>query len=85
MSLLAISFLIIAITLGLIFTYFAIKSRDLLKAAVFSAAQSAAYALAFFMLMAPDIVLAYVAVAVGIYTIVLLYVISKTERYEEAE
>lgn len=74
-----------SLTLGAIFTYLAIKSKDLLKAAVFSAAQSAAYALAFFMLMAPDIVLAYIAVAVGIYTVILLYVISKTERYEEIE
>lgn len=85
MVLLAASFLIFVLTLGVVFTYLAIKSRDLLKAAIFSAAQSAVYALAFFMLMAPDIVLAYIAVAVGIYTIVLLYIISKTERYEEAE
>lgn len=85
MSLLAVSFLTLVLTLGVVFTYFAIKSKDLLKATVFSAAQSAAYALAFFLLMAPDIVLAYIAVAIGIYTVVLLYVISKTERYEEAE
>lgn len=85
MSFLAVSFLMFALTLGAIFTYFAIKSRDLLRAVVFSAAQSAAYAIALFMLMAPDIVLAYIAVAIGIYTVVLLYIISKTERYEEVE
>jgi len=72
-------------TLGAIFAYFAIRSRDLIKATVFSAGQSAAFALGFFMLMAPDIVLAYVAVAIGIYTVILLYVISKTERFEEVE
>lgn len=85
MSLFAASLLAFALTLGAIFSYLAIKSRDLVKAAVFSAGQSAAFALAFFMLMAPDIVLAYVAVAIGIYTVVLLYVINKTERFEEAE
>ena len=74
-----------ALTLAALFSYLAIKSKDLVKASVFSAGQSAAFALAFFLLMAPDIVLAYVAVAVGIYTAVLLYVISKTERYEEGE
>ncbi|RLF06882.1 MAG: sodium:proton antiporter [Thermoprotei archaeon] len=85
MSLFTASLIIFALTLGAVFAYFAIKSRDLVKAAVFSAGQSAAFALAFFMLMAPDIVLAYVAVAIGIYTVLLLYVINKTERFEEAE
>jgi len=82
---LAVSIMAFALTLATIFTYFAIKSKDLVKAAIFSAGQSAAFALTFFLLMAPDIVLAYVAVAVGIYTVLLLYVISKTERYEEGE
>jgi uncharacterized MnhB-related membrane protein len=83
MATFVLSITALALTLGALFTYLAIKSKDLIKAAIFSAGQSAAFALAFFLLMAPDIVLAYVAVAVGIYTVVLLYVISKTERYEE--
>jgi len=74
-----------AFTLAALFSYLAIKSKDLVKATVFSAGQSAAFALALFLLMAPDIVLAYVAVAVGIYTALLLYIISKTERYEGDE
>jgi len=82
---LAVSIMAFALTLAAVFTYFAIKSKDLVKAAIFSAGQSATFALTFFLLMAPDIVLAYVAVAVGIYTVLLLYVISKTERYEEDE
>lgn len=57
----------------------------MVKAAIFSAGQSATFAIALLLLMAVDIVLAYVAVAVGIYTIVLLYVISKTERMEESD
>jgi len=82
---LAISMMAFAFTLAAIFTHLAIKNRDLVKATIFSAGQSTAFALIFFLLMAPDIVLAYVAVAVGIYTVLLLYVISKTERYEEGE
>ncbi|MDH5815379.1 MAG: DUF4040 domain-containing protein [Candidatus Nezhaarchaeota archaeon] len=85
MSLFTASFMAFALTLGALFTYFAIRSKDLLKATIFSAAQSASYALVFFLLMAPDIVLAYIAVAIGIYTVILLYIISKTERYEEVE
>ncbi|MEM0232906.1 MAG: hydrogenase subunit MbhD domain-containing protein [Candidatus Nezhaarchaeales archaeon] len=85
MSLFAASLITFTLTIGALFTYLAIKSRDLLKATIFSAAQSATYALIFFLLMAPDIVLAYIAVAIGIYTVILLYIISKTERYEEVE
>jgi len=85
MATFVLSITALALTLGALFTYLAIKSKDLIKAAIFSAGQSAAFVLAFFLLMAPDVVLAYVAVAVGIYTVVLLYVISKTERYEEGQ
>jgi len=74
-----------SLTMALIATYLVIKSRDLIKAVVFSAIQSIAYSLAYYLLAAPDIVLAYLAVGVGIYSILLLYAISKTERYEEVE
>lgn len=77
-TLLAFSF-----TLALVFTYFAIVQRDLVKAAVLSAGQSIAYAFAYYLLAAPDILFAYIPVAVGIYTVLLLYLISKTERFEE--
>ncbi|ACJ17066.1 hypothetical protein TON_1576 [Thermococcus onnurineus NA1] len=68
--------------LGMVFSYLAITEKDLLKAVGFSAVQAIAYAIAFYILMAPDIVLAYVAIAVGIYSALLVFVISKTERYE---
>jgi len=74
-----------SLTMALIATYLVIKSRDLIKAVVFSAIQSIAYSLAYYLLAAPDIVLAYLAVGVGIYSVLLLYAISKTERYEEVE
>lgn len=72
-----------SLTLALILAYFAIVQRDLVKAAVLSAGQSLAYAFAYYILAAPDILFAYIPVAIGIYTILLLYAISKTERFEE--
>jgi len=75
---------ILAITalIGLAFSYLAITEKDLLKAVAYSAVQAIAYAIIFYLLMAPDIVLAYVAIAVGIYSALLIFIIGKTERYE---
>ena len=75
---------ILAITalIGLAFSYLAITEKDLLKAVAYSAVQAVAYAIIFYLLMAPDIVLAYVAIAVGIYSALLIFIIGKTERYE---
>ncbi len=72
----------ISALIGLVFSYLAITEKDLLKAIGFSAVQAVAYAIIFYILMAPDIVLAYVAIAVGIYSALLVFVVSKTERYE---
>lgn len=70
------------LTLSLLLTYYTIVQRDLIKAAILSAGQSIAYALVYFLLAAPDILFAYIPVAVGIYTVLLLYAVSKTERLE---
>ncbi len=75
--------LIIAFTLAIVFTYKTLVEKDLVKAVVYSAGQAIAYGLAFIVLMAPDLALAYVAVGVGIYSALFLLVISRTERYEE--
>lgn len=71
-----------AALLSVVFVYFAITERDLLKAAAFSAGQSVAYSLLFQVFASPDVLLAYIAVSVGIYSALIVYVISKTERYE---
>ncbi|OYT56839.1 MAG: sodium:proton antiporter [Desulfurococcales archaeon ex4484_217_2] len=71
-------------TVAVIFTYKAIVEKDLIKAIVYSAGQSVAYAIAYAALLAPDIMLAYIAIGVGVYSIILLYVVSKTSRFEEA-
>ena len=77
MGLLAASALI-----SVVATVLAVQARDLLKAVIFSALQSVAYTLMYFMLMAPDIVLVYAAVAVGIYPLILILLIKKIGRYE---
>jgi len=43
------------------------------------------YAFIFYILMAPDILLVYVPVAVGLYPAVILFLIKKTERFEGGE
>lgn len=73
----------IVLTLGFVFAYLAIHERDLLRAVVYSAGQAVMYVIAFYLLLAPDIVLAYAAVGVGIYSAVMIMAIKKTERYEE--
>lgn len=82
-----IIYLIMAV-LGIMSTiavYLAIKERDLVKAVVYSALQSSFYAVLYYFLMAPDIVLVYLPVAVGLVPGVLLILISKTERWEKNE
>ncbi len=74
--------LAVAMIIGLIFSYLAIVEKDLLRAIGYSAVQAIAYTIVFYILMAPDIVLAYVAIAVGVYSALLVFVVSKTERYE---
>jgi len=69
-------------TAAIVFTYKAITEKDLVKAIIFSASQSVAYGIAYAVLLAPDIMLAYIAVGIGIYSVIMLYVVSKTERFE---
>ncbi len=65
--------------------FLAIVERDMLKALLFSAIQSTLYAFLYYLLMAPDIVLTYIPVAVGLYPLAILFLIRKTERYEDVE
>ncbi|MCS7099412.1 MAG: DUF4040 domain-containing protein [Sulfolobales archaeon] len=68
---------------GLTFTYLAVVEKDLVKAVIFSAIQSTAYVAILYLLRAPDIVLVYLPVAVGLYPAALLFLIGKTEKVEE--
>ncbi|MEM0065639.1 MAG: hydrogenase subunit MbhD domain-containing protein [Sulfolobales archaeon] len=82
MEVVPISIAAIAALLSVVATYLAVRSRDMLAAVVFSAVQSTAYALIYYVLMAPDIVLVYIPVSVGILPAVAVLLIKKTERYE---
>jgi len=79
---LPIILLITASLLSLVFVYMAVTERDLLKAIVFSAGQSISYAILLQSMSTPDIVMTYVTVSVGLYSALVLFVISKTERFE---
>lgn len=82
LSTLTYLFMAVAGIISLIATYLAVLESDLIKAVIFSALQSTAYAILFYLLMAPDIALVYIPVAVGLYPAVILFLIKKTERTE---
>jgi energy-converting hydrogenase B subunit D len=68
---------------SIIATWLAVQERDLLLAILFSALQSTCYALIYYLFMAPDIVLVYLPVSVGILPLITILLVKKTERYEE--
>lgn len=67
---------------ALILTYKTLVEKNLVKAIIYSAGQAIAYSLALVLLAAPDLVLAYVAVGVGMYTALFLFIVSRTEMKE---
>jgi uncharacterized MnhB-related membrane protein len=75
-------FLALLSTVALVFTYLAVVQKDLVKAIIFSSVESASYLLVFYLLMGPDLALAYVAIGIGIYPAVAFFLVKKTERYE---
>jgi len=66
----------------LIAAYLTISMRDLLSAAIASAAMSLLLSLEFYMLHSPDVAIAEAAVGAGVVTAVVVYGIAKTERWE---
>jgi len=73
----------VAALISIVATWLAVQERDMLIATLFSALQSTCYALIYYLLMAPDIVLVYLPVSVGILPLITIILIKKTERYEE--
>ncbi|MEM2008844.1 MAG: hydrogenase subunit MbhD domain-containing protein [Ignisphaera sp.] len=69
--------------ISVLFVALAIVSKDLLKAIMFSAVQSTLYAFLLFLLMAPDIVLVYIAISVGLLPLISIVLIKKVGRYEK--
>jgi len=73
----------VAAVTSIVFTYLAVVEKNLLHAVIFSAVQSTMYALIYFLLMAPDIVLVYLPVGVGIYPAIVLLLVKKTDKVDE--
>ncbi len=82
-GLIAALLMAVAAVTSIVFTYLAVVERNLVQAVVFSAVQSTMYALIYFLLMAPDIVLVYLPVGVGIYPAIVLLLIKKTDKVDE--
>lgn len=61
----------------------AILLKDLLKSIIFSAVQSTLYAFLLYLLMAPDIVLVYIAVSVGLLPLLSIALVKKVGKYEK--
>jgi len=69
--------------LALVATIYVVRERDVLKAIVYSGLQSAAYAVMLELFFAPDLLIAYIAVSLGVLSALFIYVLMKGERYEE--
>jgi len=82
-GLIAALLMAVAAVTSIVFTYLAVVEKNLVQAVVFSAVQSTMYALIYFLLMAPDIVLVYLPVGVGIYPAIILLLIKKTDKVDE--
>ena len=72
-----------ATIISVVSTWLAVQEKDLIIATLFSAVQSTCYALLYYLLMAPDIVLVYLPVSVGLLPLLTIILIKKTERFEE--
>lgn len=73
----------IASTLALIATIFTVYTKDVARAIVAAGIESVFYAIVLAVFLAPDLLIAYIAVGLGANTVILFYVLSKGERYEE--
>jgi energy-converting hydrogenase B subunit D len=62
--------------------YLVVKERDLVIAALLLLAQGVVYSLLHYLLMAPDLLITYIPVSVGITPLLLFLLLKKTERAE---
>ncbi|MEL9908017.1 MAG: DUF4040 domain-containing protein [Desulfurococcus sp.] len=74
---------VISLTLAFIATLAVLRERDILKAIVYSSIESVFYAVALSYFLAPDLLIAYIAIGLGVNSVLFIYVLSKGERYEE--
>ncbi|AFL66942.1 Na(+)/H(+) antiporter subunit B [Desulfurococcus amylolyticus] len=74
---------VISLTLAFIATLAVLRERDVLKAIVYSSIESVFYAVALSYFLAPDLLIAYIAIGLGVNSVLFIYVLSKGERHEE--
>jgi len=73
----------LSVTLALLATVAVFKERDVAKAVMFSAIESVFYAVALSYFLAPDLLIAYIAIGLGVNSVLLLYILSRGDRFEE--
>jgi uncharacterized MnhB-related membrane protein len=73
----------LAATLALVSTVMVIYEKDVARSVMLAGVESVFYALVLAVFLAPDLLIAYVAIGLGLNTAILLYVLSRGERYEE--
>ena len=67
----------------IILAVFAMRSKDLIKAAVLLAGVSLIASFVFVLLRAPDVAMAEASIGSALTAIILVFAIKKTTRYEE--
>lgn len=80
----ALVVVLVASFFSVVATYLAIAERDLLASVVFTSLTGVSYTLMYYVLMAPDVVLAYVPVSSVLLPALMFLVVKSTERYEES-
>ncbi len=70
-------------TLALIATIIALFEKDVLRSIVLAGVESVFFALLLAVFLAPDLLIAYIAVGLGLNSVILIYALMKGERYEE--
>lgn len=73
----------VSVTLALLATIAVYRERDVAKAIVYSGIESVFYAIALSFFLAPDLLIAYIAIGLGVNSVILMYVLSKGDRFEE--
>ncbi|MGC9012081.1 Na(+)/H(+) antiporter subunit B [Thermogladius sp.] len=69
--------------MAMIATIKIVYERDVLKAIIISGVESLFYSIILASFLAPDLLIAYIAVGLGLNSAILLYALRGGERYEE--
>lgn len=81
--LIPIIIILVSSMLSIIMSYLTIVERDLLIATIYIAFIGVLYTLIYYILMAPDVVLAYIPVSSILLPLMVIIVLKKTKRFEE--